>query len=133
MRARHRIGTRFALEISEYEGKGRGVRTLETIRRGATIEIAPAQFLSPSLCRFIMRSRDYAYFFVWKDNNNFNMAIGLGLLSLCNHSRSPNARVDIHTNSETAHLVAIQKIEPRTEITLSYLASPKGMETLHRP
>ena len=47
-------------------------------------------------------------------------AVALGLVSLCNHSRRPNARVRRNRARETLDLLALTPIAAGDEITIDY-------------
>jgi SET domain-containing protein len=46
--------------------------------------------------------------------------VALGLVSLCNHSRRPRARVRRNYASETLDLVALMPIAAGEEVTIDY-------------
>ena len=49
-----------------------------------------------------------------------NAAIALGLVSLCNHSRRPSARIRRNRAGETLDLVTLTPIAAGGEITIDY-------------
>ena len=61
------------------------------------------------------------YYFVWDDKDGESRAaVALGLVSLCNHSRRPNARVRPNRARETLDLLALTPIAAGREITIDY-------------
>ncbi len=62
------------------------------------------------------------YYFVWDDDTagEARIAVALGLVSLCNHSRRPSARVRPNRTGETLDLIAMTPIAAGREITIDY-------------
>jgi SET domain-containing protein len=62
------------------------------------------------------------YYFQWDDGpeNEGRGAVALGLVSLCNHSRQPNARAQRNPARHTLDLVALSPITAGDEITIDY-------------
>jgi len=47
-------------------------------------------------------------------------ALGLGLVTLCNHASLPTAKVERNFARHTLDLIAIRPIEPGDEVTIDY-------------
>jgi hypothetical protein len=61
------------------------------------------------------------YYFVWDDGGGESrVAVALGLISLCNHSRRPSARIRRNRARETLDLLALTSIAAGSEITIDY-------------
>lgn len=88
---------------------GRGVFARSVIRRGTRIMRAPALVVEQDPGELI------DYVFEWDDEKT---AIALGAISLCNHSRTPNA--EILTTDDEFHLIATRTIQPGEEILIDY-------------
>jgi len=73
-------------------------------------------------CPALDRTVIYEYYFQWDGDpdGEGRGALGLGLLSLCNHSSRPNARVDRNYARLTLDLVANAPIRPGDEVTIDY-------------
>lgn len=73
-------------------------------------------------CAILDRTIIHDYYFHWDGNpdGEGRGAIGLGVVSLCNHSRCPRARVSRNFARQTLDLIAIVAIEPGAEITIDY-------------
>jgi tRNA-specific adenosine deaminase 3 len=65
----------------------------------------------------------YDYYFHWDgdpEGEDGRGAVGLGIVTLCNHSSRPSARVDRNYARETLDLVATIPIRPGEEVTIDY-------------
>lgn len=62
------------------------------------------------------------YYFHWDGDpdGEGRGALALGLVTLCNHSQPPNARVDRNYDRDTLDLLAVAAIEPGEEVTIDY-------------
>lgn len=99
--------TKFRIGASPIHG--RGVFARSTIRRGSRIMSAPVLVVEKDPGELI------DYVFEWDDDKT---AIALGAISLCNHSRKPNA--EVQTTEDEFHLTALRTIEPGEEILINY-------------
>ena len=92
------------------------------IASGTLIEAAPVIVLPVSECRLLDRTIIHNYYFHWDGDpdGEGRGALGLGLVSLCNHSRRPRARVDRNFARLTLDLVAIAAIAAGEEVTIDY-------------
>ena len=104
-------------------GKGRGVITTEPIAAGVTIERSPVLPLSlkDSECPGLD-----PYSMAWEENlgDGGNPAkaccVGLGYLSIYNHSATPNARLEHHYDSDEISIIALRNIAAGEEVTYDY-------------
>jgi uncharacterized protein len=112
----HKVEIRIARE------RGRGVFARETIAAGTVVEAAPVIIVPAAECYLLDRTILYNYYFHWDGdpNGEGRGALGLGLVSLCNHASRPRARVDRNFVRHTLDLVAIADIAPGEEITIDY-------------
>ena len=110
------------VEIRTSSGRGRGIFAREAIARGTLIEAAPVIILPASDCPSLDSTVVYDYYFHWDGDPDGvgRGAIGLGLVTLCNHSSRPLARVDRNYLQETLDLIAIADIEAGQEVTIDY-------------
>ncbi|HZT87164.1 MAG TPA: SET domain-containing protein [Stellaceae bacterium] len=110
------------LEIRDDPAKGRGIFTREAIAAGVLIEAAPVVIIPPEQCAAVDRTVLHDYYFHWDGDPDGigSGAVALGLVSLCNHSRRPSARVRRNLARATLDLIAARRIEVGEEITIDY-------------
>jgi hypothetical protein len=106
------------LEIRSDPQKGRGVFARQFIGAGELIEAAPVIVVPGSQCPALDGSVLHDYYFRWDEDGS--CAVALGLVSLCNHSRRPRARVRRNRARETLDLLAVASIPADDEITIDY-------------
>jgi uncharacterized protein len=112
---------RAVLEIRHDPAKGRGVFACAPIGAGALIESALVVIVPADQRGLLDKTILHDYYFVWDDEGaERRVAIGLGLVSLCNHSRRPSARVRRNRLRETLDLLALISIAAGSEITIDY-------------
>ena len=104
-------------------GKGRGVVATAAIAAGETAERSPVLPLSlkDSECPGL-----YDYGLAWTENFDEpepgrECCIGLGYLSLYNHSSAPNAVIEHHYDTREISVIAIRDIAAGEEITYDYV------------
>jgi len=113
------------LEIRHDQAKGRGVFARTSIGAGALIERAPVVIVPAAQRELLDHTILHDYYFVWNDvlaggGGEQSAALALGLVSLCNHSRRPTARIRQNRVSETLDLLALTPIAAGREITIDY-------------
>jgi SET domain-containing protein len=110
------------IEVRTSPGRGRGVFARMVIARGTVIEAAPVIILPAADCPVLDRTVIYDYYFHWDGDpdGEGRGALGLGALTLCNHSTTPSARVDRNYAQLTLDLIAIAPIGPGQEVTIDY-------------
>ena len=110
------------IEVGTSPGRGRGIFAREAIAPGTLIEAAPIIVLPASDCAALDSTIIYDYYFHWDGDPDGvgRGAIGLGLVTLCNHSSPPLARVDRNYARQTLDLIAIAEIRPGQEVTIDY-------------
>ncbi|MBV9827601.1 MAG: SET domain-containing protein-lysine N-methyltransferase [Alphaproteobacteria bacterium] len=111
-----------SLEIRSEPAKGRGVFARLAIAAGAVIEAAPVIIVPAPQCSVLDKTILHDYYFHWDGDpdGNGRGAVALGLVSLCNHSRRPNARARRNLTQETLDLTALTAIAVGDEITIDY-------------
>jgi hypothetical protein len=112
----------YRVEIRMSPGRGRGVFAREPIAPGTMIEAAPVIVLPAAVCPVLDRTVIYDYYFHWDGDpdGEGRGAVALGLVTLCNHSSRPRARVERNYDRLTLDLLAIVQIEPGDEVTIDY-------------
>jgi hypothetical protein len=110
------------IEIRTSPRRGRGVFAREAIAPGTLIERAPVIILPAEECAVLDRTIIHNYYFHWDGDpdGGGRGALGLGLVTLCNHSSRPSARVDRNYARSTLDLMATAWIEPGEEVTIDY-------------
>lgn len=99
----------------------RGVYATEDIRKGRTVEVSPVLVFGPKEAAVLEGTLLDRYVFEWGDDAK-SSAVGLGSVSLYNHSSSPNADYVQDFQEETIEIRAIQAIKAGDEITINYNA-----------
>ncbi|MFW7524520.1 SET domain-containing protein-lysine N-methyltransferase [Vibrio ostreicida] len=118
------------IRVSWIQGKGRAVIAKTDINKLESIEISPTSEIPADQIKLINNTAVFEHYFVnpeyyLKTNSNTNEVggyISFGLVSLCNHSKSPNAIVKwLHDEMGTwAELVALEAIKEGEEIEIYY-------------
>jgi uncharacterized protein len=109
------------LEIRHDLLKGRGVFACAALGAGALIEAAPVVIVPADQRKLLDHTILHDYYFVWDDEGGESRAaVALGLVSLCNHSRRPSARVRRNHTRGTLDLLALTPIAAGREITIDY-------------
>jgi SET domain-containing protein len=106
------------LEIRDDPTKGRSLFARLPISAGALIETAPVIIVPAAECAQLDHTILHDYYFRWDAAGSG--AVALGLLSLCNHSRRPRARVRCNQTGQTLDLIALAPIAAGEEITINY-------------
>jgi SET domain-containing protein len=108
------------LEIRHDKLKGRGVFACAAFATGTLIETAPVVIVPADQRKLLDHTILHDYYFVWEEGDESRAAVALGLVSLCNHSRRPSARVRRNRTGETLDLLALTPIAAGREITIDY-------------
>jgi SET domain-containing protein len=110
------------LEIRNDPAKGRGIFACRPIAAGTLIEAAPIIIIPAGQCPLIERTTLHDYYFHWDGNpdGGGRGAVALGLVTLCNHSRRPNARVRRNLSQDTLDLIATAPVAAGDEVTIDY-------------
>ena len=108
---------------AKIDGKGRGVIATVAIAAGETAERSPVLpvSLKDSECAGL-----FDYGLAWTENFDEpepgkECCIGLGLLSLYNHSATPNAVIEHHYDTHEICVIAIRDIAAGEEVTYDYV------------
>jgi uncharacterized protein len=98
------------------------VFALQLIAAGTVIEAAPVIIVPAAHCALLDRTILHDYYFHWDGDpdGNGRGAVGLGLVSLCNHSSRPNARVVRNFARQMLDLTALTDIASGDEVTIDY-------------
>jgi SET domain-containing protein len=109
------------IEIRHDPRKGRGIYARAAICAGLLIEAAPVVIVPADQRKLLDHTILHDYYFLWDDEGGeSHVAVALGLVSLCNHSRRPSARIRRNRTRETLDLLALTSIAAGREITIDY-------------
>lgn len=106
------------LEIRCDRAKGRGIFARTPIEVGALLERAPVILVPAAERSALDQTIVHDYYFQWGVTGM--AAVALGLVSLCNHSRRPRARVRRNDEDATLDLIARLPIAAGEEVTIDY-------------
>ena len=110
------------IEIRTSPTRGRGVFARTAITAGTVIEAAPALVIPAADCPALDRTIIHDYYFHWDGDPDGvgRGAVGLGLVTLCNHADHANAKVERNLAQQTLDLIATAPIAAGEEITIDY-------------
>jgi len=109
-----------SLFIQEVEKKGRGVFTASPISEGDLIEICPLIVMPESEAPHLDKTKLSEHYFIIEDEEKL-VAIALGYGQLYNHSKTPNAEVELRGADKQMLVRCVRSIEVGEEITIDYL------------
>jgi len=111
------------VSVVRIPGKGRGVIATQAVAAGDTVERSPVLplALADSECPGL---NDYGM--AWEENHDNptpgrESCIGLGYLSIYNHSDTPNARLEHHYDTDEISVIALRDIVAGEEVTYDYV------------
>ncbi len=102
--------------------KGKSVFAEKQYHSGDLIEKSPIIVIPASQWPYIEKTEIFNYCYDWADNNS---AVGLGYVSLYNHSYHPNAAYKKNFHDQLIEIYAINDIKPDEEITVNYNGNPE--------
>ena len=110
------------IEVCISPVRGRGVFARTAILCGTLIEAAPVIVIPVADCPALDRTIIHDYYFHWDGDleGEGRGALGLGLVTLCNHATRANARVERNFARQTLDLIALAPIGPGEEVTIDY-------------
>jgi SET domain-containing protein len=111
---------KLSVEIKSSLGRGRGVFATRNIKQGEIIETSPVLVIPVDEMISINKTTLHQYHYDWAPNEKVGGAIGLGLLSLYNHSASPNATFFKDYNNNTISILACRDIAKTEEVFIDY-------------
>lgn len=114
------------LGIVLFPDKGRGIITLDSIGSGVILERALVGTFPPDERRMIEDTKLFEWYFVRPDEYRTSHIIPghiiFGFSSICNHSSTPNARIDWEETEHNlwANLITLENIEKGNEVVSCY-------------
>eukprot|EP01095_Lingulamoeba_sp_RSL-Kostka_P011617 TRINITY_DN4475_c0_g1_i1.p1 TRINITY_DN4475_c0_g1~~TRINITY_DN4475_c0_g1_i1.p1 ORF type:complete len:172 (-),score=43.31 TRINITY_DN4475_c0_g1_i1:316-831(-) len=113
-----KTGYHVRVEVKEIKNKGRGVFTLEPIKKSQIIELAPVIVIPKNEYKnHVTHSIFSEYVFKW-DRGDFALALGFG--SMFNHDNTPNVGWIRLPFDKCIRYSALRDIEDGEELTISY-------------
>ncbi|MBL0189924.1 MAG: SET domain-containing protein-lysine N-methyltransferase [Saprospiraceae bacterium] len=107
------------LIVMPSERGGRGVFTTIALEKSSIIEVSPVIVIPPVDVPKIHETILHDFYFLWGDDEK-SAAIALGFGSLFNHAIYPNLDYEMDFELNTISFVALQDIDPWTELTINY-------------
>ena len=98
--------------------KGRGIYAVKPIKAGEMIETSPIIFLTEEEMETIVPTVLHTHVFEWEPEGTG--ALCQGMITMCNHSEEPNAKVQCDHENNTLEMHAARDIAPGEEVTISY-------------
>ncbi|MGV6808516.1 MAG: SET domain-containing protein-lysine N-methyltransferase [bacterium] len=114
------------LAVRNIPDKGRGLVSLDFVTAGTLIEVAPTAKFHGNERSIIDQTSVSVYYFVrpneYQHSKNVDGYLVFGLVSLCNHSDTPNVRIEWVENETGlwSHLITTQDIQAGEEVTMYY-------------
>lgn len=108
------------LQVRESPNRGRGVFALKKIKANTIIEISPVLVFSKKEAAIAEKTLLYNYFFEW-GNNTKQRALGLGYISIYNHSHTNNCSYEMDYEEGTIAVYTIKDIHANEELFINYL------------
>ena len=113
-----------ALEIRHVPGKGRGVFAARDLAEGEALDEAHVLLISAEDAARLEETPIGQHYFQWEgaddDNDRWRGAVALGVVSLVNHSPTPNAGVWQDYARERIVLEALRPVAAGEEILIDY-------------
>jgi len=106
-----------SLYVKKVEGKGRGVFSDSPIKKGEMIENSPVIKIPENQIELVEKTDISQYWINWSGKSG---VIGLGLVSMYNHSSTPNAEYLLFVPEDSIIMNAIKDISPHEEICTNY-------------
>jgi SET domain-containing protein len=111
------------LAIAPSKQRGRGVFATEPIEAQTILEISPVLIFSMVDRKKAEETLLYNYIFEWGDGHEMG-ALGLGYISIYNHSYQPNCSYQMDFENELMTITAIHDIAMGEELFINYNADP---------
>jgi SET domain-containing protein len=102
------------------DDRGRGVFATRSYESGDVVETAPVIVIPAHHREHLDETVLCAYYFPWAGRG----AIALGLISLYNHSFTPNVDMVKDLETETISAVVVAPVSPGDELTFNYGGTP---------
>ncbi len=117
------------LAIAPSKERGRGVFATEAIEAQTILEISPVLVFSMKDRKKAEETLLYNYIFEWGQGHEMG-ALGLGYISIYNHSYQPNCSYQMDFDNELMTITAIHDIAVGEELFINYNADPEDQSPI---
>ena len=117
------------LAIAPSKQRGRGVFATEAIEAQTILEISPVLVFSMKDRKKAEETLLYNYIFEWGEGHELG-ALGLGYISIYNHSYQPNCSYQMDFDNELMTITAIHDIAVGEELFINYNADPEDQSPI---
>ncbi|HQR94031.1 MAG: SET domain-containing protein-lysine N-methyltransferase [Bacteroidetes bacterium 24-39-8] len=117
------------LAIAPSKQRGRGVFATEAIEAQTILEISPVLVFSMEDRKKAEETLLYNYIFEWGEGHELG-ALGLGYISIYNHSYQPNCSYQMDFDNELMTITAIHDIAVGEELFINYNADPEDQSPI---
>jgi len=111
------------LVVAPSKERGRGVFASEPIEAHTILEISPVLVFSMTDRKKAEETLLYNYIFEWGEGHEMG-ALGLGYISIYNHSYQPNCTYLMDFENELITITALHDIAAGDELFINYNAEP---------
>lgn len=111
------------LFVAPANHKGRGVFTSKNIPANTVIEISPVLVFTAAERKTIEQTKLFDYLFEW-GNSKKQGALGLGYISLYNHSYDANCDYDMDYDGMLMTIRTVKAVKKGSELCVNYNAVP---------
>jgi SET domain-containing protein len=112
-----------SLTVALSETRGRGVFTSEKIKANTVIEISPVLVFPVKEVEAAEKTLLFNYFFEWGKTKK-KRALGMGYISMYNHSYNSNCDYEMDYDYETIKITTVKDIQAGEELFINYNANP---------
>ncbi len=112
-----------SLTVAYSPNKGRGVYTSENIPANTIIEISPVLVFPVKEVADAEKTLLFNYFFEWGVSTK-KRALGMGYISMYNHSYNSNCDYEMDYENETITISTVKEIAAGEELFINYNADP---------
>ena len=111
------------LTIAPSPSRGKGVFTTKKITANTVIEISPVLVFPANEVADAEKTLLFNYFFEWGKNLK-KRALGLGYISMYNHSYDANCEYEMDYDNATIKITTVKEIKVGEELFINYNAVP---------
>ncbi len=111
------------LTVAHSETRGRGVFTSQKIKANTVVEISPVLVFPTKEVADAEKTLLFNYFFEWGKNLK-KRALGMGYISMYNHSYKANCEYEMDYENETIKIFTVKDVAAGEELFINYNAVP---------
>jgi len=112
-----------SLTVAQSETRGRGVFTSEKIKAKTVVEISPVLVFPIKEVADAEKTLLFNYFFEWGTTRK-KRALGMGYISMYNHSYNSNCEYEMDYENETIKIFTVKDVAAGEELFINYNAVP---------